>query len=546
MKKELTFFFAIVIVVASFGGCQATPEKPVVVQKDMEQMIETGMSSDERLTQESVQTQESALIEEKPKIDYAELCAHYGVPVRLKVNVNEQSVKIHADVVIELPQTIKLPMANVEATKFSQEQINALFNELCGDTQMYIMPSIWDKACYEQQIIEWQAQLAVDGIEKDYINFVNGIIDDLKKQYEAAPDSIDLVASDGTLQTMEVAYDVTDAASGIQTYLQAASDPYALQDSYSVDAQSIAMQFLVYNDIDYSNTDVYSYVDEQGNTQNFVPSSGSRVEFQRDTSLCRYGRGGQELEDVTALSFEGGSVEDCLMETTPRQARKIVEQLLADIGLDDMFIDKVMLYSSKEEMPPPEVIERWKEQGMPTQCFKDESEETYAYVFRLLRELSGVKVESDHDSSVTNMNGVSYGKEWMYEMLTIAVDDEGIVNFFWTGPLNVTEVLTEDTTIRPWCDIEDVFKKMMVIQNIPYTEHCSDLCIDVTHVSLSLQRIMERDSFTTGLLVPVWNFYGTRTFINEWENTIVMDEKFFPLLSVNAIDGSIIDPFKGY
>jgi hypothetical protein len=218
---------------------------------------------------------------------------------------------------------------------------------------------------------------------------------------------------------------------------------------------------------------------------------------------------------------------------------------MASVGINDMVIDKVELYSSKEKMPPPEVIERRKEAGAPKPV-EDNKPETQAYVLRLLRKVNGVKVESTHGSSMTSINGASYGKEWMYEALTIAVDDKGSANLYWTGPLSVTNVMTENTTIRPWSDIESVFKKMIIIDNTGYAEHSPSVRIDVTHVSLSLQRIMERDSFTSGLLVPVWNFYGTRTLTDEQGNPVVTDETYFPLLSINAIDGSTIDPLQGY
>ena len=70
--------------------------------------------------------------------------------------------------------------------------------------------------------------------------------------------------------------------------------------------------------------------------------------------------------------------------------------------------------------------------------------------------------------------------------------------------------------------------------------------IDVTHASLSLQRIMERDSYTTGLLVPVWNFYGTITYEQTDGEPLDLQSGHTPLISINAIDGSVVDVDKGY
>ncbi len=541
--KKYFIFILLVTTAAMFTACQSTPEQPVVMQKDLEQMIEQGM---EDSSGEESSGKSTASPQPEAGLSYAQLCAHYGVPERFQNDFTEQGVTVHADIAIELPETTALPMAHVEAARFSQERVYALFNALCGDTQMYLTPDVRDKAYYEQEILECQAQLALT-TDDNVINSLNDHIDLLKEQFADAPDSIDLIPSDGTLQSMDVEYDATDAATGTQMYLNASSDPLGFPTMFGADNMPTAMQFTVYNDIDYDNTDVYSYVDEQGNTQNFAPSSGSSVRFQRDMSLCRYGLygTGTVLGNVTDLSLSGGPVDDCMLTTTPKQARETVEQLMAKTGMDDMVIDRVTLYSSKREPISDEMIESMEQAGMDTSKITAEKPETQAYVFRLLRQVNEVKVESDHDSSMTNMDGVSYGKEWMYEVLTIAVDDEGVANLYWTGPLNVTEILTEDTAIKPWSDIENVFEKMMPIMYTSYTDYYTDFRIDVSHASLSLQRIMEKDSFTTGLLVPVWNFYGTMAFTNE-EGKKVIDMWYCPLLSVNAIDGSVIDTDKGY
>ena len=531
-------FFLLILIAAAltFTACQSTPDEPVVMQKDLEQMIEQGME------QKSTASPEPA----EEGMDYSELCAHYGVPERFQKDFTEQGVTIHADIAIELPEMTAIPMAHVEAARFSQEQVYALFNALCADTPMYVMPETLDKEHYQDIILEYQVQLA-QATNEDAVYSLNSTINELTALYEEAPDSMNIVSTDGTLQTRDIQHEKTDAASGVETYLEATSDPYQMQYVHGPGMRSTATQLTVYNDVDYNNTELYSYVDEQGNTQNFAPSSSSSLVFQRNAGLCRYGLEGTRLQDVTKLMSTDDVVDGCLLSTTPLQAQELVKNLVAQTGMDDMVIDSVALYSSKEEAWPAEIydskIEMMEQIGIVTSY---DLPETQAYVFRLLRQVNEVKVESDHDSSMTNMDGVSYGKEWMYEVLTIAVDDEGIANLYWTGPLNVTEILTEDTTIKPWSDIESVFEKMMPIMYTSYTDYYTDFRIDVTHASLSLQRIMEKDSFTTGLLVPVWNFYGTMTYTDDRGNDGEIDIEYCPLLSVNAIDGSVIDTDKGY
>jgi hypothetical protein len=163
--------------------------------------------------------------------------------------------------------------------------------------------------------------------------------------------------------------------------------------------------------------------------------------------------------------------------------------------------------------------------------------------------VNGVNVNSESGwSSVTSVEGMDYGKEWYYEWLSVAVDDNGIADLYWQAPLVVKEILTEETAIKPWSDIEDIFEKMIVIAN-EYDANTNKhkTVLDITHVSLSLRRIIERDSYTTGLLVPVWDFYGSFTRPEqELDGLGVSDSEENPVLIVNAIDGSIIDIGKGY
>ena len=163
-------------------------------------------------------------------------------------------------------------------------------------------------------------------------------------------------------------------------------------------------------------------------------------------------------------------------------------------------------------------------------------------------------MESTHERSQTTLEvaqgdeEVAVGKSWSYEYMIVAVDDEGIVNVHWQGPLEVTQVLTENTAIKPWSEIQNVFEKMIVIKNAAYeeTNMYTSVTIDITNVSLSLQRVMERDSYTTGVLVPVWNFYGTMTCEQTEGEPLLLQCGYTPFISINAIDGSVVDVNKGY
>ena len=135
------------------------------------------------------------------------------------------------------------------------------------------------------------------------------------------------------------------------------------------------------------------------------------------------------------------------------------------------------------------------------------------------------------------MDNSGYWPEWQYEVLEVAVDDGGIQAVEWTGPLTVESVITEKAALLPFEEVRGIFEKMLPIV---YTNYGADQDweIEITEARLCLWRIFDRDSFTRGILAPVWCFYGT---VNGRPGP-----EFQPLLIVNAVDGSVIDPCQGY
>ena len=90
---------------------------------------------------------------------------------------------------------------------------------------------------------------------------------------------------------------------------------------------------------------------------------------------------------------------------------------------------------------------------------------------------------------------------------------------------------------------------MMRIKYLPESKMPgrSSTTIDIIRVSLELVRITEQNSIENGLLVPVWNFYGTKAITCD-DGKQYTEGSGVPvsLLIVNAVDGSIINTEHGY
>ena len=95
-------------------------------------------------------------------------------------------------------------------------------------------------------------------------------------------------------------------------------------------------------------------------------------------------------------------------------------------------------------------------------------------------------------------------------------------------------------------EIADIFEQMIQIQHtdITYLEH-SDLEID--RVTLGYTRIYDPGADnTTGLLVPVWDFFGTETDQYDADTTYINSDPRASFMTINAVDGTIISRSLGY
>ena len=71
--------------------------------------------------------------------------------------------------------------------------------------------------------------------------------------------------------------------------------------------------------------------------------------------------------------------------------------------------------------------------------------------------------------------------------------------------------------------------------------------IDVNRIQFGLDRVTEQNKRDSGLLVPVWDFFGTETYISKVNGqTKKQTQDSVPILTINAIDGSIINRSLGY
>ncbi len=517
MKKHSIILIALLLLCA----CQPTPDEPVVVGKNNEAMIEKAKETSAPV---SVGT---ALKEQ------------LGCPEVFSVSFTDETKKltVTGEAPVILPDTDGMPLMYVQAGRFDQEQVYAFFHTLTAGQEMYELPTATPKEYIAKHIQEEQEhldQLLAEGKGEDdfEVRAYRENIQALQKEYQTAPETVALVPNDGTLKPYE--YTFAGKQRGTGTSVLAIGKPFTNEGSW----------FQVTNDADYADAGSYSFIDEDGNEQFLSPMSSSNLEYARESGhMVGSYTGSTALLDVTGQSETGEAAalpdgfmitgylepETLLLSVTPAEARRQAEKLMQECGVTDMFVDGVYLLTDRQHIDP----EWWREEDLAELRAKPEQQ---VYAVRFLRRAEGVPVESYFGASQARTDDSGYGPEWFYEVLEVGVDDGGIQSVYWVAPLTTESVITDRATLLPFSEIDAIFRKMLPIKYFSINSDIDfSICID--RVRLCLWRIIDKDSYTRGILAPVWCFYGS---VNSRE------PERQPLLIVNAVDGSIIDPQNGY
>ena len=156
-----------------------------------------------------------------------------------------------------------------------------------------------------------------------------------------------------------------------------------------------------------------------------------------------------------------------------------------------------------------------------------------AYVLRYRREVNGATITYSRDSGSSVEEEEAYVAGWPYESILFVINDDGIVEFQWISPYTEPNIVTEDTKLLTFPEIQQVFEKMILIKNSWIDDTSTKVQMDVDTVQLGLMRITDPDQRNSGILIPVWDFFGTTTYENETDQWSSNPRD--SLLTINAV-----------
>lgn len=516
MKRIWAVVLCLVILLV-LSACQPTPEKATVVQKDSERLIEQAQKDASDSDNVTGDTTGESDVESQDNSTRISLTEQYGIPdsYQFEDEGADGILRIDVDAQVMAPDQDSMPIYRVKAGEFSQGTVYAFFNALCGDTEMYINSGQRTKNQIKEQILTIKKDLAAGVVPGDMVEDVKAFLPNLEQEYENAPETIVEERADGTLVEMTKILRNSSVAAEV--------DGQVDEESKQSTTKTVTYMGLSACERDPNGLNgmgkLFTAQNDENPTIRYSDylNSAAGINFGMSSSL--------PIMDDTDI--DKATLEE--IGCAPSEAKHMVQELL-DKTNSGMMVDSIYLQDDEQNGTYDNEVRQ---------------AERYAYKIYCVRKVEEYPCSFVMGGSHTDVNDMM-APYWMYEELCFMVNSEGIFQMIWQCPIEVIETVNVDAQLKPFSDIQEIFEKMMRIKYEPRAENGKEgdeMNFDINRVMLSLHRIIEQDSNETGLLVPAWNFYGKMTNIHSYGQYEALGKSF---LTINAIDGSVIDTNKGY
>ena len=411
------------------------------------------------------------------------------VTERIEETFAEYGVAVEIDASVTIPSE-EMPIVRVHGVDFTQETIDQFWDVLIGDTPMY--PEAPEtKADLAKRIAELQR--TVDELEEkrtrgesydeETLSVCREYLEDAKKRYANAPD-------DGTV--IAIGPQLTLRDDGV-TMLSAFENPYG--EWWKRDGKILKV---------YNNP-------KKPYGEGKPLQIGATLEYSYAHSDYAFY---DDLLDRAPILDLDAVPERMNLSMTPKEASQQAEKWIARSGIPFIPVRVTAVQGEKRRQ---------------------------AYAVECARMVNGVPMAV--------MNGYSRQEpenavavDWDYERFVLVIADEGLLSLVWESPIEADETVVETSRLLPFDEVMGVFRKMMPIRYASSFEDRTET-FRIGEIRLELVRVLEQNAQNSGLLIPVWCFYGTRkTKAPNWQD----EETYGCQMMINAIDGSIIDPQNGY
>ncbi|MDO4564077.1 MAG: DUF6034 family protein [Clostridia bacterium] len=486
MKRLSTVLLAFLILFTL--ACQPTPEEDIVVNKGEGDMRDVVQDAPAENSLDGMAGDTAA------SMQVSSLYARLNAPEYWTMENTDAGFLIVAEEApVILPLADKLPVAEAELRSFTQEDIDRVASVLFEGKDVKWHENIRvTKEQLMEDILYSQERLTLaeeGGREESYIQHWRDRVNEYQEQYLAAPYEADLKQIDLSITT--------------------------IPNEYREDCQGVSADATI-------DGDAWTFYARTGKG-NYI-----RAEISTYSSMC--------LDEPYKVQL---SKEDAI-----RQASELVAQITDEL---------TVCHASPVATP------------------KEQTERNWGWQVIFMRGINGVptayaseQIGGDMDTTVSEPVG--------YEQLTVVLDDKGLCSFSWHRPMQITGFVSANAELLSFDEVARRAIEHIAARWKYNADTDKDIRIMITRVELGLWRIANRNGGY--YFVPVWHFFSDAEHSKEyyesnygegkWEDrkTVIMrevedsdgdisggmtgDPYAWGSITVNAIDGSIIDKDKGY
>ena len=492
MKRTLSL---IIIVCWLFAACQATPDKEVVVNKANGEFQEK-VESTEISTSENKSTSEA--VADSDRI--------------WKTNFQKGKVYINIDADIEIPDVKAYPIIKIAQREFTQEDVDTFLDTFLQGEPLYEISNIKTKQEIENEIIYWKMLLqerktSDPDLYEEYRKVYTETIENLKKELSSAPEIYERKLLNTNLNQNVNTFEEVNII--IPDNLSEAERKLAQEDADKMKAAMEATSLVQMQGEAFLN---------EGFPSILTIRNGTNAKLQFNNAKG-------------SVAVEGIDIESCVpqgMNIGYDEAAQIAKDIAYKIGCCYMDIAWAEIGTKKYEVHDLE------DKSNPPQC----------YVFYFRRFVNGIP--ETYEETISADTG-GYAPAYFYENLRIDIDDSGILFLKLIAPTEYIETLNDNTEMLTFEEIQDVFRKNIEIKHIWNDDQKIDSReIHIQRITLGMIRIANQNDSDGFILVPAWDFFGYTVTVSDDDSESKDDYTTSSYLTINAIDGSIIDRSLGY
>lgn len=523
MKKRSIILTAI-LCISLAAGCAKTPDESIVKKKgskSLENYKEAQVQEDAEQTESNVQEDADGTADPAEANGVNALAARLEVPevYQSSVKSDDGLFQMDCEAQVHVPDVDQVGIYKVSQLPFDDNFIAQMTRGFFGDSTVYdgdkyfqvtkerALEKLEELKGYQAAgnldpygyIADYQEQ--GEDIDPNEIYNLQAVIDSWEEVYQQAPETVERVEVTPGFGPDSGGEDL----GGYGKYFTGAVEKDGGVYLYKLESGTSECMQIEVAKVDPVNTTNYnawidSFYDQYAESDNKdIPDKG------------------------TAESMAG---------ITPEEAVKIADEYMKNLGLSGFSVKSVQLALKSTD------------DGAKKAAYKEAG-----YLVNYTRDINGFPVTREMNLGGSLESMESTQETWGYEDVEFVINKDGLQYAQILNLYQVGEKQVENVDMKSFPEIAGIFEQMLQIQNSSMNgQNKNDY--HIRDVTLGYMRVYDpgADS-TSGILVPVWDFFGPLDVEASYEGEIynyTVGMRYNSCLTINAADGTIIDRSLGY